>query len=142
MGDLATNVLGKQRQVRHPAIDIAHHVRPFTLADVARPCRCKFVVVRTKAIRWRCLEEPQGTQDVALPQRLFVVPRRTQIVFDEPSDSPLLCTAAARIRQCSTRERDAVDIGENGISAGSSCIGIGRRHWQRNWQRNRLQNWL
>jgi hypothetical protein len=49
---------------------------------------------------------PASFGGITLPQGLFVVHPRIQIVLNEVSDSPLFRTTAARILQCSTRERD------------------------------------
>lgn len=114
-GDLAPNVI----QVRHPTPTIASHVEPFTHIKVGRPGRC--VAVRAKV--GSRVEEPQGAQCVAFfPQRLFVVhsPYPKRNVLDEPSDDPLFGANPARIRQCSTRERNVVDTGEDGTGASSS----------------------
>jgi hypothetical protein len=116
--------------VLYPTIRIARHFGPITLVKVGRPGRC--VVGRTKA--GRCVEEPQGAQDVALSQRLFVGHCRIQIIVNKPLDGPLFGATAARIRQCSTRDRNAVDIEENGTSTGCSCIRSHGRHRDRHWR--------
>jgi hypothetical protein len=77
------------------------------------------MTVRTE--RGRCLEEPHSGQGKTLTRRLLIIHIRFFIIINQPLHSSFLRTAAARIYQGSTRERDAVDKGEI-IGTGASSI--------------------